>query len=145
MPSAKLTSNKRFLVRISLITGSTLATIIGAQSLASLNSRNTDSSLPTVTNPAPTFTNQAVPTLTFDANAPIVHAAPSIAILRRPGQSNAQTANSEQPAGNQIVPPNPVVLAAPAPIIVQAPGETIVIPSAPAQNPAPNPQTGSSR
>jgi hypothetical protein len=110
-----------------------------------LNGRTVDSSLPATTNPAPTFTNRAVPTLTLDPNAPVIHAAPSIAILRRPGQINAQITNNGQPAGNQIVPPDPIVLAPPSPIIVQAPGETIVIPAAPAQNPAPQPQTRSSR
>ncbi|RPI91665.1 MAG: hypothetical protein EHM39_14355 [Chloroflexi bacterium] len=39
MPPTKLTSTKRFAVSVSLVTGSTLAVMIGAQSLASLDDK----------------------------------------------------------------------------------------------------------
>jgi hypothetical protein len=163
MPPTKLTSSKRFLVRVSLVTGSTLATIIGAQSLAALNNQDTNTTPPTAPRSSPLgLTNQVMPTLALTPGATAVHAAPSITILRRPGQTNAQNANSTngglqpQSAGIVIAPPVPVQIALPEPVVVEAPAAPIVVvpgaaaaaaastvPAVPA--PTPPPATKSSR
>jgi len=170
MSAAKLNSTKRFAVRMSLVTGSTLATIIGAQSLAMLD-QQTFSALITPeaaqveqtvnTAPADSFTlqNGAVSTpntvdalsasSTLQATANPVPAAPNIAILRRPGQiapvtaqATAAPAQAVQSAPAQIAPPAPVQIAPPAPVVVQAPAPAQVVQQA---APAPAPVTRSSR
>jgi len=172
MPPAKLTSTKRFAVRLSLVTGGTLATMIGAQSLASLDKRPA-----AVPNPATPAINQQVPDIpqalpavavdaasattlapTTQGNGPVVsHAAPQITILRHPGQITSSGAATPQSAPVQpnamanavIKPPEPVQIAPPAPIIVQAPAAQVAGPApaaaAPAPAPAPQPVTRSSR
>jgi hypothetical protein len=143
MPPAKLTSTKRFAVRLSLVTGSTLATIIGAQSLASVDRHITATPDPAVTSPQvePAVTAPSVVSgVTPFANAP--HVAPSITILRRPGQANANATSNVA-----IEPPAPIQITAPEPVIVQAPSAPIVVQGAPsaAAAPASRPSTRSSR
>ncbi len=152
MPPGKLNTTKRFAVRLSLVTGSTLATVIGAQSLASVNKPLTptpDPVLPAAVAPQlqPTGTVQvAIPAA---VTATPVHAAPVITVLRHAGQTSAvvpsASAPSAAPSNVAIKPPSPVQLAAPAPVIVQAPGETIYVPAAAAAAPASQPVTRSSR
>jgi hypothetical protein len=172
MPPAKLTSTKRFAVRLSLVTGGTLATMIGAQSLASLDKRPA-----AVPDPATPAMNQQIPEIpralpavaanaasatrlapTTKGNGPVAsHAAPQITILRHPGQVSSGGAptppsSPTQPnamASAAIKPPEPVQIAPPAPIIVQAPAAQVAGPApaaaAPAPAPAPQPVTRSSR
>jgi hypothetical protein len=169
MPPTKLTSTKRFAVRMSLVTGSTLATIIGAQSLSSLDKHSlavTDPAVPVFNQQSPDIP-RALPTVALDP-APVatlvptsidgdpaaVHAAPQITILRHPGQANSVGEVTPQSAPTQpntmanaaIKPPAPVEIAPPAPIIVQAPAAQVAgpAPAAPAAAPAPRPATRSS-
>jgi hypothetical protein len=145
MPPARLTSTKRFAVRLSLVTGSTLATIIGAQNLAAVDKPITATPDPAVTSPQLQPAPPDISSVTSSANA--AHAAPSITILRRPGQAGANTTSNvtiQPPAPVQITAPDPVIVQAPsAPTVVQAPGAAAA--PAPAPAPAPRPATRSSR
>ncbi len=141
-----MSSSKKIGVRIALATGSTLATIIGAQSLAA-QQRPADSPLPETIavepvlvqfNPTPVPTlvllpPTAVPSLLPTSDVP--HAMPSIVILRQSGQPQPVQSLDAQPspmpqtapvqanqvaaANPQILPPEPVVAAVPAPVVVQ--------------------------
>jgi len=131
---------KRMLVRTSLVAGSTVATLIGAQTLITVDQQNfalkaaanttiqvqaQNTALPQKVQQVQATVTQAVvhalPTIQ------IVHVAPSITIVRQSGQANNQVAQivASQPTvlPTQIVikPPVPVQVAAPAPIIVQQP------------------------
>ena len=157
MSAGKLNATKRFAVRMSLVTGSTLATIIGAQSLALLDEQAFSTLLtPEAVNVAPQTTNDtfgaaltATPSIT--ATSDPIAAAPNIAILRRPGQiapvsapttaPAAASAQAVQSAPVQIAPPAPAQIAPPAPVVVQAPAPVVVQQAAP----APAPVTRSSR
>jgi hypothetical protein len=142
MPPAKLTSTKRFAVRLSLVTGSTLATIIGAQSLASIDKLITASPDPAVTSPElqPALTSAPPNGSGVTPSADAAHVAPAITILRRPGQTGANTTsnvNIQPPAPVQITAPDPVIVQEPsAPVIVQAPGAAPAAAPAPASRPA---------
>jgi hypothetical protein len=154
---------------MSLVTGSTLATMIGAQSLSSLDkhspavadpavpvidqqSPDIPRALPSVAlDPAPGAT--LVPTST-DGDSTTVHAAPQNTILRHPQQANSVGEATPQSTPTQpsamasasIKPPAPVEIAPPAPIIVQAPAAQVAgpAPAAQAAAPAPRPATRSS-
>ena len=131
---------KRMLVRTSLVAGSTVATLIGAQTLITVDQQNfalkaaanttiqvqaQNTALPQKVQQVQATVTQAVvhalPTIQ------IVHVAPSITIVRQAGQANNQVAQivAAQPTvlPTQIVikPPVPVQVAAPAPIIIQQP------------------------
>ncbi len=159
-----MTSTRRFIVRLSLVTGSTLATIIGAQSLASFDGQAlVTGGTAEAASPVQAFIPEAAaPELqpTQNINVPeassgqfaadqsgIVHAPPAITILRHPGQATTTAASSS--AAVQIQPPSPVEVAPPPPVVVQAPAQVVVQPSAPAAAPAPvvqpQPRTRSSR
>ena len=155
---------KRMLVRTSIVAGSTVATLIGAQTLITVDKQNPkfNGSANTVevqvqstsvpqqqqSQPIATTVVHALPTIN------IVHTAPIITIVRQTGQVNNQPVQTvaTQPTGipAQVVikPPVPVQVAAPAPIIVQQPGNSQA--SAPSsggggqQQPAPAPRTHSS-
>lgn len=155
---------KRMLVRTSIVAGSTVATLIGAQTLITVDKQNPNlnGSASTVEiqvqntaipqQPLPTATQviRALPTIN------IIHAAPSITIVRQAGRASNQPAETvaAQPtaviAQAVIKPPAPVEIAPPAPIIVQQPSSSQASgsssgggQSAPA--PAPAPRTSSSR
>jgi hypothetical protein len=142
MPPAKLTSTKRFAVRLSLVTGSTLATIIGAQSLASIDKLLTATPDPAVAVPQvqPDLSSAAPDLSGVTPAADAAHVAPSITILRRPGQAGANTTsnvNIQPPAPVQITAPDPVIVQAPsAPVVVQAPAAAPAAAPAPASRPA---------
>lgn len=104
MPPA-MNNSKKLIVRMALATGSTFATIIGAQSLAVqtnpveiLDASEQAGILPTLaTLPEPTLVPTMVPTVVhIDPNSPIntpptltiQHTAPNIIILRQPGQTS---------------------------------------------------------
>lgn len=122
---------KRMLVRSSLVAGSTVATLIGAQTLITIDQQNpalnnSAASSPAESTAAPTV--QVVqPTATVVVHAApviqIVHVAPSISVVRQTGQStrSSQAVAAQPTAVPQAViqPPVPVQLAAPAPVIVQ--------------------------
>ncbi len=117
-----MTPARRFIVRTSLVTGSTIATIVGAQSLALLDLQaNTQADA--VAEPT-----QAInPEVVNVEPSVFANSAPSITIIRRPG-SQTNTTNAAVPGAStntstgtttsvvpqtspvtsQIVPPNPV-------------------------------------
>ncbi len=104
-----MSSTKRFLVRLSLVTGSTMATIIGAQSLAMLDTakgvqtaQQQDAAAVQNTNTRSTFVQAAPPTIT---------------ILRH--SSNGIVSRESVQAAVQ--PPQAVTIAPPSPVVVSAP------------------------
>jgi hypothetical protein len=119
---ANLDRSKKLLVRVALVSGSTVATLVGAQTVAFLdqNPRITES-LPAG---APTAVVTLPPPTTIPTVAPI-HQAPSVIILRPQSSApnNARPANNTpviQPHSAQaILPPNPQAISAPAPVVVQ--------------------------
>jgi hypothetical protein len=91
----KLTTSKRFLVRLSLVTGSTMATIIGAQSLASLDLQSTGQ----------TAVEAALPVDTSTA----AEVAPTITIIRHDGDDDVISVDEDDTASAvTIAPPSPV-------------------------------------
>ncbi|MCB9437645.1 MAG: hypothetical protein H6673_11770 [Anaerolineales bacterium] len=131
-----MTATKRFIIRTSLITGSTLATIFGAQSLAAL-----DTHLFATNANANTTAPMALPqSVTVAAPSPTSaprQAEPSIVILRRQGQSSSSTTTQAASGSSapvvSIQPPAPMQVQAPAPVIVQQQGAPVVV-----QAPAPS-------
>lgn len=112
--AAGLNSTKRFLVRLSLITSSTMATMVGAQSLAVMDRQPDNISVPQ-------------PNVVVSNNTAVPQAPPSIVILRHPGQASTAS-NSAQPAaqtGVVVQPPQPVTIAPPSPVIVSAPVQAV--------------------
>jgi hypothetical protein len=110
-----MTPTKRFAVRLSLVTSSTVAMIIGAQSLATLDAVNA----------APTDSaNTAVVQTTS-----IVQAAPSITILRHAAttaQAAPSVSISPRSNGGQSAAQPPAQLAAPARSVMQPPVPVVV-------------------
>ncbi|MBZ0316832.1 MAG: hypothetical protein K8L91_10480 [Anaerolineae bacterium] len=116
-----MTPARRFIVRTSLVTGSTIATIVGAQSLALLDLQATTQA-DAVAEPT-----QAVNTEVVNVEPTIItESAPSITIIRRPANqttANVAPAVSSNPSSvnttasgstptnqvtSQIMPPNPI-------------------------------------
>ena len=112
---ANMDRSKKLLVRTALVTGSTVATLIGAQSLALLDQRSFAVEAQTAAVP----TVEAVQLQQATATTEIIHEAPSIVILRG---STAQQATAVPAATNNtttvILPPSPQV-AASSPVVVQ--------------------------
>lgn len=141
----KLTTPKRIAVRTALVTGTTLATVLGAQALVSLDEAALSQSTPAAVVPADLTTQSAneVFVLQPAATSSVPAAAPNIVILRHAGsqgsasqpavQSSVTTGSTPNVA---IQPPNPVQVAPPSPVVQQ------VAPIAAAQ---PAPRTRSSR
>lgn len=130
--ASNMTSAKKFIVRTSLVTGSTLAVIVGAQTLIGVDlQKSAATPQPQIDQIAqsPTTTTQlpaaAIP------NQTIVNAAPNVVILRRPSQSGitAQSSNSGAVVQRQTI--APVSIQPPSPVaipqqqtIVQSPGSS---------------------
>ncbi len=140
---AGMTAAKRFIIRISLITGSTLATIIGAQSLAALDSGQFSSDSTSSNPPSlPPTSIQTQPTEENTEKTDIMprQAAPNIVILRRPGQTSSIGGNSSESGsstaitGVTVQPPSPVQVAPPPAVVVQQVGSGGV--SAPSTRPS---------
>lgn len=136
-----MTATKRFIIRTSLITGSTLATIFGAQSLAALDTHlfATNASANTSSPAAPVALPQSVTIATPSPTSEPRQTEPSIVILRRPGQTTTQALSSASSAPVvAIQPPAPVQVQAPVPVVVQQQGAPVVIqaPSAPSSRPS---------
>jgi len=113
---ANMDRSKKLLVRTALVTGSTVATLIGAQSLALLDQRSFAVEAQTAAVP----TVEAVQLQQATATTEIIHEAPSIVILRG---STAQQATAVPAAATNntttvILPPSPQV-AASSPVVVQ--------------------------
>jgi hypothetical protein len=149
----KMTSTQRFAVRTALVTSSTLATLIGAQALASLDETTLLQATPqAVIAPAELNTQSAVglqPTAVNGAAA----AAPTITILRHAGVQPSTSQTAAQPGTTSaqppviVRPPNPVQVAPPQPVQVVPPQPVQVAPpQAVVQQAAPAaPRTRSSR
>lgn len=124
---------RKLLVRSALVTGTTIATLVGTSNLAMLDARALQATL----TPIATANEVALTTATSlqQADASIInaapeitiqHAAPTITILRQAGSSQ-QIAS----ANNTVIqPPQPAEIAAPDPIVMSQPS-TSVQPSAP--------------
>ncbi|MBZ0291090.1 MAG: hypothetical protein K8L99_00850 [Anaerolineae bacterium] len=114
---------RKLLVRTALVTSSTIATLIGAQSLALLDNTKIEEILTPIVPPTEGIAVAPSPTTIQDeiTNAApsieILHESPSLTILRHPGQTGPIQTASSQP--RNIQPPNPVQLSAPEPVIVQ--------------------------
>lgn len=124
---------RKLLVRSALVTSTTIATFVGAQNLAMLDTQQ----VALLLTPSPAVVNvlkatEATPPQPIRSSAPtlvIQQAAPSIIVLRQsaqPGSSRQPTPISvpaplilQQPASTQ--PPAPSVISAPAPVIIQQP------------------------
>ena len=107
MNSKAAAASNNFAVRSAIVTGSTVAAIIGAQSLMMMNS-------------LPVQPAKALGAISIEGqvSAQAESASPNILVLRRPGQqsSTGNTAPAgvsivapQAPAAFQIVPPAPVV------------------------------------
>lgn len=143
---------RKLLVRTALVTGSTVATLVGAQSLFVLDQLTTaqTNAVETETNPTPGILDSNTPAVVNTApQLNIIHRAPSLLILRQAGTSGSQTTSPSTQAQPQtsIRPPQPQQLAQAAPPPSQGggsqqwqPQQQIVV----VQPPAPA-QTGSSR
>jgi len=129
--SAKLTSTKKFVVRTALVTSTTLATIMGAQALASVDQADFSQSIP---DPVPAVASPAVgisqpaSNLVPQSTNTVSAEAPSIVILRRAGDAptNAGTVNTipntvTQNTNAPIALPNAIQVAPPEPVIQSAP------------------------
>jgi hypothetical protein len=114
---------RKLLVRTALVTSSTIATLIGAQSLAVVDTAKIEEILTPVVVPveavaiAPGTTTVQDEVLQAAPLIEIQNARPSLTILRHPGQTGPIQTTSSQP--RNIQPPSPVQLAAPEPVIVQ--------------------------
>ena len=118
-----MTSTKRFVVRTAMVTGTTLATIFGSQSLAAFDQANNTVSEEPI-NTQPNNTILVLPTETTSFDAPAV--APSIVILRHQGEQSATVPAQTVTQPNRIAPPSPVQIAPPQPVIQQ-----VIAPSVP--------------
>lgn len=110
-----MTPTKRFAVRLSLVTSSTVALIIGAQSLATLDAVNAA--------PTDSANTAVVPTMS------IVQAAPSITILRHAAttaQAAPSVSISPRASSGQSAAQPPAQLAAPARSVMQPPVPVVI-------------------
>ena len=106
---AGIDRSKRIIVRTALITGSTIATVIGAQSLAILDQVQLGAA-----SGADATVASADQTQTSTSSV-VTNAAPNIVILRHPGEtsSSTQTTTAQGSSGPVIRPPSPVEVTAP--------------------------------
>lgn len=127
-----LNPQKRFAVRLALVTGSTLATLIGAQGLISMDAQvqAAEQALTMFAGKNPNNSSVVIPLGSADSSTTAIQIAPNIIILRHPGQTNLAngTASNTLPG---IRPPTPQELSAPAPIVVPGQSQIFTQPSAP--------------
>jgi hypothetical protein len=122
----KMTSTKRFAVRTALVTGTTLATIIGAQALASLDETAFSQTPPAMVAPAE-LSLQSTDGVVFPSASQSPAAAPNIVILRHAGQAPSVSITAPQtntspvrPQTTVIQPPSPVQVTVPQPVPQQS-------------------------
>ncbi len=124
-----MTTGKKLIVRTSLFTGSTLAVIVGAQTLVGVDLQKAAATLQPQNNQiAESSTTVQLPTENVISTQTIISTAPNIVVLRHPSQ--ASTSSSSAPviqhqtaAPISIQPPNPVAVPQQT-IIQQAPGQS---------------------
>ncbi|RMG79378.1 MAG: hypothetical protein D6712_19770 [Chloroflexi bacterium] len=164
---------RKLLIRTALVTGSTVATLFGAQNLAVLDQNTFGNFEDNATDAATTIqlpeATQAVDSAVLPDAATgenstanimptptqVLRTSPNIVVLRQPGQpqvvqNNQGTGQTNSAAPVQvntsIQPPAPVVQAPPAPQVVQAPAPVVVQQQAvPAPQPAPAPRPARTR
>jgi hypothetical protein len=127
---------RKLIVRTALVTSSTFATIIGAQSLATLDAQQFQNMQDTQINLVSdgVLPSDSVVVARVAPNIVGIRVAPNVTILRQPG---AVSAPAPSGTNTSILPPVPEQLAAPEPIIQ----EQIVVPpsvSEPFVAPQPN-------
>jgi hypothetical protein len=113
-----LDRSKRLAIRATLVTSSTVATILGAQSLALIDLQRQAADPTEVSEPAtaaPLNSNTPIFEATLQPRTPAA-AAPFIVILRGSTKATAPQTSAQPPA---IQPPAPVEIVPPAPVIVQ--------------------------
>lgn len=152
---------RKLLVRSALVTGSTIATLVGAQNLAMIDMRqfeltNTQTATPeaivvvplqVVATSLPALTETEQPTV----EVTIARSAPSITILRQSGDVNTlssnSTSNTESTGQVVIQPPVASLMATQPPVVVQSQSETVyvTIPQPAVANQPVQQSTGSSR
>lgn len=161
----KMTANKRFAVRTALVTSTTLATIIGAQALASLDAATFETPAQPAAAPANTIAQPtgvaviaqpsaalAYDNMITDPSQPVGAAAPNIVILRHAGAAPAISIQTQTPAqsspssvqasASPLQPPSPVQVVPPAPVVQQVTAFAPQVAAAPAPS---APTTRSSR
>jgi hypothetical protein len=161
---------RKLLVRSALVTGSTIATLVGAQNLAMLDESQFQQTTPVDLSAGeatqdvqveiievipPTLAETVTPITTelpqATATNVIAHAAPSITVLRQSGNPGAAISNTSSNAGSTapiaIQPPVASLLAPPAPIVVQSQQQTtyVTVPQAAPVNQPVQQNTSSSR
>jgi hypothetical protein len=123
----KMTSTKRFAVRTTLVTGTTLATIVGAHALASFDEAAISKTPPAIVAPVNLATQSTGNSPIIQPSAEVSAAAPDIVILRHAGQAPNVSSTVPQasvgvtnPQPVTIQPPNPVQVAVPQPVPQQS-------------------------
>ncbi|MBL8132886.1 MAG: hypothetical protein JNL42_13585 [Anaerolineae bacterium] len=124
---------RKLLVRTALATGVTVATLIGAQNLAIMDSARFAAATPTGDTQlilVPRTQQNVLTNDTLQQPTVVRNVAPNLVILRQSGSGSAAPVAS--PTAGQLVsggitPPNPVALSAPDPVLVQQPGQVIVV------------------
>ena len=152
---APLDRPKRMLVRTTIVAGSTVATLIGAQTLITVDSQNPalnnssssasaievqaqSTDIPQLAQPTATVVVRALPTIQ------IVHVAPSISIVRQSGQVSDQSSQTIAAQPTTVI-PTQVVILPPAPVQVATSAPVVVQQQSSSAQQAPPPRTHSSR
>jgi len=134
-----MTSAKKMVVRTALVTGSTMAVVVGAQSLIGLDLQKATSAQVQNNQIADSPTVAQPPTSVAAPEKTIVSAPPNIVILRHSSEQNssttaAQTSNSapvihQSVAPVSIQPPNPVAIPQQQMTIQQPSASTMFVPT----------------
>ena len=127
----KISNNGRFLIRLSLVTSSTIAAVVGAQSLAALDIAHSENTVANdaITEPAVVVPQQDITTTNVQQTEPVLtirNVEPNIVVLRR-ASNNATTPNitanvpvtTNNSASAGITPPNAVTVSAPPPVVIE--------------------------
>lgn len=122
---------RKLLVRSTIVTGVTVSTLVGAQSLA-LTDVQKMLGLVSPPNNGLVVSNPSALAASEVANPSAVqHIEPSVVILRRPGQASNTSVQQTSNAGFAL--PQAVLAPAPAPVIVPVQGQIIQSSGSPAQ------------
>ena len=115
---------RKLLVRTALATSTTIATLVGAQNFAMLDTRDFQLTDNELLESVGINTTSDSANLTIAHSAPqitIMHVAPSITVLRQTGQTTATTGQAVAMNPVNIQPPVPSQITAPQPVVVQQP------------------------
>lgn len=122
---------RKLFIRSALVTSSTIATLVGAQTLmlSDAGRYNTGAATEVASPATPSnLVTSNTTSMAQDSNSEsgitIHHAAPNIVVL---GQANTGSSTSQISNNQAIQPPNPVQIAPPAPVIVQQSSVPLVV------------------